>query len=40
VKTAIHFLKTAEPEEALKPEAEGERLDLDSGAFVIVRWNV
>ena len=40
VKTAIHFPKTANPLEAAKLESEGELSDLDTGAFVIVRWKV
>jgi hypothetical protein len=40
VKTAIHFPKSVAAEEAARQEAEGEALDLDTGAFVIVRWKV
>lgn len=40
VKTAIHFSKTAGPQEAAKLEAEGEMLGLETGAFVIARWQV
>jgi ubiquinone/menaquinone biosynthesis C-methylase UbiE len=39
-KTAIHFPKSSTPQEAAKLESEGELLDVDTGAFVIARWEV
>lgn len=38
VKTAIHFQKEDEPERAVEIEREGQRKNLDTGAFVAVRW--
>ncbi|MEW8587276.1 MAG: methyltransferase domain-containing protein [Candidatus Thiodiazotropha sp.] len=40
IETAIHFPKSATPQEAARLEAEGEAHNLDSGAFVIARWTV
>lgn len=37
-KTAIHFKKDDSPEKAVEKEARGCSLDLDTGAFVAVRW--
>jgi ubiquinone/menaquinone biosynthesis C-methylase UbiE len=38
VKTAIHFQKEDDPERAIEIEQEGQRKDLNTGAFVAVRW--
>lgn len=38
VKTAIHFQKGDDPEEAVGIEREGKRKNLNTGAFVAVRW--
>jgi hypothetical protein len=38
VKTAIHFLKEDDPEDAAEIEHEGDRRNLNTGAFVAVRW--
>jgi ubiquinone/menaquinone biosynthesis C-methylase UbiE len=38
VKTAIHFQKGDDPERAVKIEHEGKRNNLNTGAFVAVRW--
>jgi ubiquinone/menaquinone biosynthesis C-methylase UbiE len=38
VKTAIHFQKEDDPEEAVGIEREGRRKKLDTGAFVAIRW--
>jgi ubiquinone/menaquinone biosynthesis C-methylase UbiE len=38
VKTAIHFLKEDDPEEAVEIEHEGDRKNLNTGAFVAIRW--
>jgi ubiquinone/menaquinone biosynthesis C-methylase UbiE len=38
VKTAIHFQKEDDPEKAIGIEQEGKRKNLDTGAFVAVRW--
>jgi ubiquinone/menaquinone biosynthesis C-methylase UbiE len=38
VKTAIHFQKEEDPERAIEIEYEGQRRNLNTGAFVAVRW--
>ena len=38
VKTAIHFLKEDDPEGAVRMEREGDKKNLDTGAFVTIRW--
>ena len=38
VKTAIHFLKEDDPERAVEMEREGDKKNLDTGAFVAIRW--
>jgi ubiquinone/menaquinone biosynthesis C-methylase UbiE len=38
VKTAIHFLKDDDPEEAEKIEKRGQEKGLETGAFAVVRW--
>ncbi len=38
VKTAIHFQKEDDPERAIEIEREGQRRNLNTGAFVAVRW--
>jgi ubiquinone/menaquinone biosynthesis C-methylase UbiE len=38
VKTAIHFQKEEDPERAIVIEQEGQRRNLNTGAFVAVRW--
>ena len=38
VKTVIHFLKEDDPERAVEMEREGDRKNLDTGAFVAIRW--
>ena len=37
-KTAIHFEKDNDPDDAAQKEALGRSLDLDTGAFLAVRW--
>ena len=37
-KTAIHFQKGDHPERAVRMEREGDRKNLDTGAFVAIRW--
>ena len=37
-KTAVHFEKDDPPDAALEKEVRGRSLDLDTGAFVAVRW--
>lgn len=37
-KTAIHFKKEDDPEKAIGIEHEGRRKNLNTGAFVAVRW--
>ena len=37
-KTAIHFQKEDEPERAVGIEREGQRKNLNTGAFAAVRW--
>jgi ubiquinone/menaquinone biosynthesis C-methylase UbiE len=38
VKTAIHFRKEDDPEKAVGIEQDGQRNNLNTGAFVAVRW--
>ena len=38
VKTAIHFHKDHDPEEAAKIEKDGQAKGLETGAFAVVRW--
>jgi len=38
VKTAIHFQKEDDPETAIRIEGEGQRKNLNTGAFVAVGW--
>jgi len=38
VRTAVHFLKDEDPEKAAAIEKDGQERDLDSGAFVAIRW--
>jgi ubiquinone/menaquinone biosynthesis C-methylase UbiE len=38
VKTAVHFQKNDDPEQAAKTESNGSALGLDTGAFLIARW--
>jgi ubiquinone/menaquinone biosynthesis C-methylase UbiE len=38
VKTAIHFQKDDDPEMAIEIERDGQRLGLDTGAFLAARW--
>jgi ubiquinone/menaquinone biosynthesis C-methylase UbiE len=38
VRTAIHFQKTDDPESAVGMEQEGRKRNLNTGAFVAVRW--
>ncbi len=38
VKTAIHFQKEDDREKAVRIEQEGQRKNLNTGAFVAVRW--
>jgi ubiquinone/menaquinone biosynthesis C-methylase UbiE len=38
VKTAIHFQKEDDPEAAVRIEGEGQRKNLNTGAFVAVGW--
>ena len=37
-KTAIHFQKDDDPDQAMKNEQLGRSQGLDTGAFVVVRW--
>ncbi|GAG38438.1 unnamed protein product [marine sediment metagenome] len=37
-KTAIHFQKDDNPDQAMKIEQLGRSQKLDTGAFVAVRW--
>ena len=39
VKTAIHFQKDDDPEEAEKIEKDGQAKGLETGAFAVVRWD-
>lgn len=38
VKTAIHFQKDDNPEQAKKIEKNGQSRGLDTGAFAVARW--
>ena len=38
VKTAIHFSKEADPQQAPDIEMKGQRNKLDTGAFLAIRW--
>ena len=38
VKTAIHFQKEDDPEQAVGIEREGNRKNFGTGAFVVIRW--
>lgn len=38
VRTAIHFHKDHDPEEAAKIEKDGQAKGLETGAFAVVRW--
>ncbi len=38
VKTAIHFQKNDDPEKAVRTEREGQRKNLNTGAFVAMSW--
>ncbi len=38
MKTAIHFQKDDDPEKAVRMESEGQRENLNTGAFVAVGW--
>jgi ubiquinone/menaquinone biosynthesis C-methylase UbiE len=38
VQTAIHFQKLDDPEVAIEVERDGEARRLDTGAFLVVRW--
>jgi ubiquinone/menaquinone biosynthesis C-methylase UbiE len=38
IKTAIHFQKEEDPAHAPEIEREGQRKGLNTGAFVVVRW--
>lgn len=38
VKTAVHFQKHEEPANALAIEAAGQETNLDTGAFLAIRW--
>ena len=38
VKTAIHFAKDTDPKRAPEIEKEGQALNLNTGAFLAVRW--
>ncbi len=38
-KTVVHFLKDADPPEALKTEQSGQADNLNTGAFVAVKWH-
>ncbi len=38
VKTAIHFAKDTDPKSAPEIEKEGQALNLNTGAFLAVRW--
>jgi hypothetical protein len=37
-RTAIHFLKHDDPDQAREIERDGDARDLDTGAFLVVRW--
>jgi ubiquinone/menaquinone biosynthesis C-methylase UbiE len=36
--TAVHFLKEEDPDRAARIEEEGQRKDLNTGAFLAIRW--
>jgi ubiquinone/menaquinone biosynthesis C-methylase UbiE len=38
IKTAIHFQKHDTPDQAIKSEKQGQSQGLNTGAFVVVRW--
>jgi len=38
VKTAVHFQKEDDPKRAIEIEREGQRRNLNTGAFMAVRW--
>jgi hypothetical protein len=38
IRTAIHFQKHDDPDRAREIESEGDTRGLDTGAFLIVRW--
>lgn len=38
IRTAVHFLKEDDPEEAVRIESEGRGKELETGAFVAARW--
>ena len=38
VKTAIHFLNDDDPQKAPEIERDGQKRDLDTGAFLAARW--
>ncbi len=38
LKSAIHFQKDDEPVQARKIEKQGQADDLDTGAFLVARW--
>jgi len=38
IRTAVHFQKHDDPEQARGIESSGEAQDLDTGAFLVVRW--
>jgi ubiquinone/menaquinone biosynthesis C-methylase UbiE len=39
IRTAIHFQKHDDPDLAIERERDGEARGLDTGAFLIARWN-
>ena len=39
IKTAIHFQKHDDPEQAKKVESNGESKSVANGAFLVARWN-
>jgi len=38
VRTAVHFQKDDDPQEAVELEKEGQKRNLNTGAFVAARW--
>ena len=38
IKTSVHFQKHDDPQEARSTEKDGEAQGLDTGAFLVVRW--
>jgi ubiquinone/menaquinone biosynthesis C-methylase UbiE len=38
IKTAIHFQKTDAPDQAIKSEKKGQSQALNTGAFIVARW--